>query len=101
MAEMDEMMVALTAVHWVELSVVCLVVQSADKMDEMMDAWSVDEMDEMMVVLTAVYWVALSVDEMVERDEMMVALMAVHWVELWVVRLVVQSVDKMDEMMAA
>ena len=57
-------------VHWVELSVDCLVVQS------------VDEMDETMVVLTAVYWVALSVGQMVEMDEMMVALMAVHWVEM-------------------
>ena len=71
------------------------------KMDEMMAAWTVDEMDEMMVVLMAVYWVALSVGQMVEMDEMMVALMAVHWVEMSVVRLVVQSVDKMDEMMAA
>ena len=45
--------------------------------------------------------VVASVDEMVEMDKMMVALMAVHWVEMSVVCLVVQSVDEMDEMMAA
>ena len=53
--EMDEMMVALMAVHWVEISVVRLVVLSVDRLNETMDAWSVDEMDEMMVVLTAVH----------------------------------------------
>ena len=42
---MDEMMVALMAVHWVEMSVVCLVVQSVDEMDEMMAALQVDVMD--------------------------------------------------------
>ncbi len=83
------------------MSVVCLVVQSEDRMDEMMAAWSVDEKDETTVVLTAVHWAALSVGQMVEMDEMMVALMAAHWVEMSVVRLGVQSVDKMVEMMAA
>ena len=45
MVEMDEMMVALMDVHWVELSVDCLVVQSVDEMDEMMAALQIDVMD--------------------------------------------------------
>jgi hypothetical protein len=38
MVEMDMMMVALSAVYWVELSVVRLVVPLVDKMVEMMVA---------------------------------------------------------------
>ena len=63
------MMVALTAVQWVELLVLRLVLQLVDEMDEMMVALPLEMMAEMTVVL--------SVDGM---DEMMVALMAVHWV---------------------
>ena len=56
---MDEMMVALTVVHWIELWVVCLVVASVGEMVQM---------DEMMVALMAVHWVELSVVRVVVQS---------------------------------